>query len=48
MWSDALGTDFHEVRMESNAHDVSLVFADLTVTEVAVGYTPFVITDDQQ
>ena len=46
-WSEALGTDFHEVHMESNAHDVTLVFADLTVTEVDVGYAPFVITDDQ-
>jgi hypothetical protein len=46
-WSEALGTDFHEVHMESNAHDVTLVFADLTVTEVDVGYAPFVITEDE-
>jgi hypothetical protein len=46
-WSEAPGTDFHEVHMESNAHDVTLVFADLTVTEVDVGYAPFVITEDE-
>jgi hypothetical protein len=34
--------------MESNAHDVTLVFEDVTVTEVGVGYAPFVITDDEQ
>jgi hypothetical protein len=47
MWSATLGTDFHEVHMESNAHDLTLVFADLTVAEVDVGYAPFVITDDE-
>jgi hypothetical protein len=43
MWREAMGTDFHEVRMESNAHEISLVFADLRVTEVDEGYAPFVI-----
>ncbi|MFG2823767.1 hypothetical protein ACGFX4_30625 [Kitasatospora sp. NPDC048365] len=41
-WSEALGIDFHEVRIETNAHDITLVFSDLQVTEVPVGYAPFV------
>ncbi|WTW99225.1 hypothetical protein OG216_40390 [Streptomycetaceae bacterium NBC_01309] len=41
-WSKALGIDFHEVRIETNAHNLNLVFSDLRVSEVPVGYTPFV------
>ncbi|WP_437115350.1 YxiG-like protein [Streptomyces flaveolus] len=26
-WSKALGTDIHEVRMETNAHNVTLLFS---------------------
>ncbi|OSP29001.1 hypothetical protein B7767_40015 [Streptomyces sp. 13-12-16] len=42
-WSKALGVDFHEVRIETNAHDVTLLFSDLQVSEVPVGYAPFVM-----
>ncbi|MFD3874491.1 hypothetical protein [Streptomyces sp. NPDC058623] len=41
-WSKAVGIDFHEVRVETNAHNLTLVFSDLQVSEVPVGYTPFV------
>jgi hypothetical protein len=41
-WSKALGVDFHEVRMETNAHNLTLLFSDLQVSEVSVGYAPFV------
>nr|WP_234337906.1 hypothetical protein [Streptomyces sp. NRRL WC-3725] len=41
-WSKALGIDIHEVRMETNAHNVTLLFSDLQVSEVPVGYAPFV------
>ncbi|MFD5145644.1 hypothetical protein [Streptomyces sp. NPDC058401] len=41
-WSKAVGIDFHEVHIETNAHDLTLVFSDLEVTEVPVGYAPFV------
>lgn len=41
-WSNALGIDFHEVRIETNAHNLTLVFSDLEVTEIPVGYAPFV------
>ncbi|MEU6425104.1 hypothetical protein ABZ860_04340 [Microbispora sp. NPDC046973] len=40
-WSEALGIDFHEVRFETNGHDITLVFSDLQVTELPIGYTPF-------
>ncbi|MFJ4898993.1 hypothetical protein [Streptomyces sp. NPDC088727] len=41
-WSKAVGTDFHEVRVETNAHRLTLVFSDLQVSEVPAGYAPFV------
>ncbi|MEB8336904.1 YxiG-like protein [Streptomyces endophyticus] len=41
-WSKAVGIDFHAVRMETNAHDLTLVFSDLQVREVQAGYAPFV------
>ncbi|MFG2601874.1 hypothetical protein [Streptomyces sp. NPDC048462] len=41
-WSNAVGIDFHGVRIETNAHNLTLVFSDLQVTEVPVGYAPFV------
>ena len=33
-WAGELGIDFHEVRIELNAHDLSLVFSDLEITEL--------------
>jgi hypothetical protein len=41
-WSQSLGIDFHEVLIEANAHRLTLVFSDLQVTEVPVGYAPYV------
>ncbi|NJQ04157.1 YxiG-like protein [Streptomyces lonarensis] len=41
-WSTALGIDFHEVRLELTAHQLTLLFSDLQVSEVPVGYAPFV------
>jgi hypothetical protein len=41
-WSKALGIDFHEVRIETNTHNLTLLFSDLQVSEVQVGYAPFV------
>lgn len=42
-WSKALGIDFHEVRIETNAHNLTLLFSDLQVSDVQVGYAPFVV-----
>ncbi|MFF2214437.1 YxiG-like protein [Streptomyces antibioticus] len=33
-WSEVLGIDFHEVRMETNAHTLTLVFSELQVSEI--------------
>jgi hypothetical protein len=40
-WKRSVGIDFHEVRIETNAHRLTLVFSDLQVSEVPVGYAPF-------
>lgn len=41
-WSKAVGIDFHEARIETNAHHLALIFSDLQVSEVPTGYAPFV------
>jgi hypothetical protein len=45
-WSTALGIPFHEVRIETNCHDINLVFSDLEVTRVEPGYAPFVVASE--
>lgn len=40
-WSQAVGIDFHEVRLETNAHNLTLVFSDLEVSTLPTGYAPF-------
>lgn len=40
-WERAVGIDFHEVSIETEAHRLRLVFSDLQVSEVPAGYTPF-------
>lgn len=40
-WARAIGIAFHEVRIETNAHCLTLVFSDLQVSEVPTGYAPF-------
>ncbi|MEV8463121.1 hypothetical protein AB0470_26670 [Streptomyces griseosporeus] len=42
-WSKALGINFHEGRIETNAHNLTLLLSDLQVSDVPVGYTPFVV-----
>ncbi|MET7440948.1 hypothetical protein [Streptomyces sp. NPDC005568] len=37
-WAQALGIDFHEVRIETNAHRLTLLFSDLQISEVPDGY----------
>ena len=43
-WSQALGLDFHEVIVETNGHNLTLVFSDLEVSEVNEGYSPFTVS----
>jgi hypothetical protein len=44
-WSNELGLPFYEVAIETNGHNVSLVFSDLTVQTVDPGYAPFVVAE---
>lgn len=32
-WTKTIGIDFHEVRVQTNAHDLTLIFSDLQVQE---------------
>jgi hypothetical protein len=44
-WSRELGLPFHEATIETNGHNLSLVFSDLTVQAVLPGWAPFVVPD---
>jgi hypothetical protein len=45
-WADEIGLPFHEVRIETNGHNLRLVFADLQVTKADPGYAPFIVDRD--
>jgi hypothetical protein len=40
-WAQAVGIDFHEVYIETNAQRLTLLLSDLQVSEVPTGYAPF-------
>ncbi|MGA3561621.1 YxiG-like protein [Melissospora conviva] len=42
-WSQLLYLPFHEAIIETNGHNISLVFSDLAVDTVDHGYAPFVV-----
>ena len=42
-WSARLGLPFHEVLIETNGHNISLVFSDLRVSTVATGIVAFAV-----
>jgi hypothetical protein len=42
-WSAQLGQPFHEALIETNGHNIALVFADLEVTTVSPGEAAFVV-----
>ena len=44
-WSRELGLPFHEAVIETNGHNVSLIFSDLTSQTVQPGYAPFVVPE---
>jgi hypothetical protein len=44
-WARELGIPFHELRIETNGHNLTLVFSDLSVTTVQPGFAPFVVPD---
>jgi hypothetical protein len=39
-WATAVGIDFHEVRIQANAHDLALIFSDLQVQQLPAGPRP--------
>jgi hypothetical protein len=43
-WSARLGMPFHEALIETNAHSLSLTFADLVVDHLEPGHAPFTVT----
>ena len=44
-WSHELGLPFCEASIETNGHNVSLIFSDLAVQTVQPGHTPFVVPE---
>ena len=44
-WSRELGLPFYEAAIETNGHNVSLIFSDLTVQTVQPGHAPFVVPE---
>ena len=44
-WSGELGLPFREAVIETNGHNISLVFSDLIVQTVDPGYAPFVVPE---
>lgn len=44
-WSGELGLPFYQASIETNGHNISLVFSDLIVQTIDPGYAPFVVPD---
>lgn len=42
-WSEKTGIPFFEVQVRANAHELTLVFSNLTVEQVSAGYAPYVV-----
>ncbi|MFJ4654779.1 hypothetical protein ACIP5Y_26195 [Nocardia sp. NPDC088792] len=42
-WSRQLGLPFYEAMVETNGHNLSLIFSDLEVAAVPAGLVPFVV-----
>lgn len=45
-WSRRIGIPFHEARVETNGHDLTLVFSDLFVSVVPPGLSAFTVSPD--
>ncbi len=47
LWFGRLGIPFREVQVNTNAHDIAIVFSDLVVSRgLPTGFAPFVVGDD--
>jgi hypothetical protein len=42
-WADDVGVPFHEARIETNGHNLELIFSDLLITRVEPGFAPFAV-----
>ncbi|GHH74881.1 YxiG-like protein [Promicromonospora soli] len=42
-WSIDMGRPFHEALIETNGHNLSLIFSGLEITKIAPGASPFVV-----
>lgn len=42
-WSRALGIPFHEALIETNGHNITLVFSELEVVPLDAGWSPFIV-----
>lgn len=40
-WTEAVGVDFHEVSLSTNAHELTLVFSNLHVSDLEPSYSPW-------
>ena len=47
-WKKSMGITMSEVRIQAGAHNLTLIFSDLVVSEVPPGYTPFAVGSDEQ
>ena len=45
LWSGAIGIPFHEIRIGTNAHEITLVCSELAVSVLPPGYAPFRLPD---
>ncbi len=45
-WQEQVGIPFWEVQIEANAHEIRLVFSDISIEDVEPGYAPFVTGRD--
>lgn len=45
-WSRLLGIPFYEAAIETNGHNLSLIFADLMVDVIGHGHAPFLVPND--
>ncbi|HET9059898.1 MAG TPA: hypothetical protein VFN61_08245 [Acidimicrobiales bacterium] len=45
-WSGQIGIDFHEVKIEANAHSITLIFSKVASQEIGPGYAPYTVAPD--
>ncbi|MEU1841192.1 YxiG-like protein [Micromonospora chersina] len=46
-WAEQVEIDFHEVRIQMNGHNLNLIFSELEVSQLALGYAPYLVAEDR-